>query len=101
MKIELAIVSASKATIAKDRMKTTTIFSFRGLQWEGQVGCQIQSTCFQQDTAINAEILSPEGRMCHSEATNLPVIVLEWKIQDEAPQQDTKALQIPPHLMPC
>jgi hypothetical protein len=27
VKIELAIVSASKATIAKDRMKTTTRFS--------------------------------------------------------------------------
>jgi hypothetical protein len=101
VKIELAIVSASKATIAKDRMKTTTRFSFRGQQWEGQVGCQIQSTCFQQDTAINAEILSPEGRMCHSEATNLPVIVLEWKIQDEAPRQETKALEVQLKPMPC
>ena len=67
--IELAIVSETKATIAKARITTTTENPLLRHQKEGQVGFQTQPLRFQSDTTGKRKILSFREDKCQSEGT--------------------------------
>ena len=62
--MELAIVSETKATIAKARMTTITGNPLLQHRKEGQVDYQTQSLCFQWDTSMEYEIVSEIGDKC-------------------------------------
>jgi hypothetical protein len=68
-KMELAIVIETKATMANPRMTTITGNPLLQHKREGQVDFQTQSLCFQWDTSMVYEIVSPTGDKCQSEGT--------------------------------
>lgn len=69
VKIELTMVSETRATIAKVRITTTNGALLLGRVLEGQRGFQTQRLSFQLDALRAGEILPSEEDNCHRERT--------------------------------